>query len=159
MTADDRKQRLHRLDRIFLRTPIYFVTTCTNNRSAILATKSVHQAFIRFAEKGPGHGAWIGAYVLMPDHLHVFVGLNDQKIDLPGWMKSLKNALSKGLHFDGISSPHWQKDFFDHVLRSEDSYEEKWHYVRENPVRAGLVKRWHDWPFGGEIFDLEYYSE
>src|SRR5213083_1196499 len=96
MTADDRKQRLHRLDRIFLRTPIYFVTTCTNNRSAILATKSVHQAFIRFAEKGPGHGAWIGAYVLMPDHLHAFVGLDDQKIDLPGWMKSLKNALSKG---------------------------------------------------------------
>jgi len=80
----------------------------------------------------------------MPDHLHVFVGLDDQKIDLPGWMKSSKNALSKGLRFDGISSPHWQKDFFDHVLRSEESYEEKWHHVRENPVRAGLVKRWHD---------------
>jgi hypothetical protein len=29
-------------------------------------------------------GAWIGAYVLMPDHLHVFVGLDDRKIDLRG---------------------------------------------------------------------------
>jgi len=74
-------------------------------------------------------------------------------------MKSVKNTLSKALRFEGIAASHWQKDFFDHVLRSEESYEEKWHYVRENPVRAGLVKRWQDWPFGGEIFDLEYYSE
>jgi len=26
-------------------------------------------------------------------------------------------------------------------------------------VGARLVKRWRDWPFRGEIFDLEYYSE
>src|SRR5947208_15519754 len=159
MTADDRKQRLHRLDRIFFRTPIYFVTTCTNNRRAIPATKSVHEAFVRFAEKGAQHGALVGAYVLMPDHLHAFVGLDDQKNELAEWMKSLKNTLSKALRFDGIAAPHWQKDFFDHVLRSEESYQEKWHYVRQNPVRARLVKRWRDWPFRGEIFDLEYSSE
>jgi hypothetical protein len=52
MTADDRKQRLHRLDRLFFRSPIYFVTTCTNNRRAIVAEQSVHQAFVHFAEKG-----------------------------------------------------------------------------------------------------------
>jgi len=144
MTADDRKQRLHRLDRIFVRTPIYFVTTCTRNRRAILARESVHEAFVCFAEKGLQHGAWIGAYVLMPDHLHAFVGLDDRKIDLPSWMKSFKNTLSKALRFDGIAAPHRQKDFFDHVLRSEESYEEKWQHVRENPVRAGLVKRWQD---------------
>jgi putative transposase len=158
MTADHRKQRLRRLDQIFVRTPIYFVTTCTNNRRAILATEPVHQAYVCFAEKGAHHGAWVGAYVIMPDHLHVFVGL-DEKIELAEWMKSLKNTLSKQVRFEGIAAPHWQKDFFDHVLRSEESYEEKWHYVRENPVRAGLVKRWQDWPFGGEIFDLEYHLE
>jgi putative transposase len=53
-------------------------------------------------------------------------------------------------------SPHWQKGFFDHVLRSEDSYSEKWDYVRENPVRAGLAKEWKLWPFLGEVFDLEF---
>jgi hypothetical protein len=37
MTADDRKQWLHRLDRIFFRTPIYFLTTSTNNRCGISA--------------------------------------------------------------------------------------------------------------------------
>jgi len=82
-------------------------------------------------EHGP---AVMYGYVLMPDHVHAFVGLDDRQIDLSGWMKSLKNTLSKALRFDGIAAPHWQKDFFDHVLRSQESYEEKWHYVRENPV-------------------------
>jgi hypothetical protein len=26
--------------------------------------------------------------------------------------------------------------------------------VRENPVRAGLVLQWKDWPFVGEIFSV-----
>jgi REP element-mobilizing transposase RayT len=124
-----------------------------------LAREPVHEAFIRFAEKGEQHGACTGGYVLMPDHLHAFVGMDDRQIDLSGWMKSLKNTLSKTLRFDGIAAPHWQKDFFDHVLRSQESYQEKWDYVRENPVRAGLVKRWQDWPFSGEIFDLRYQAD
>jgi putative transposase len=56
----------------------------------------------------------------------------------------------------GIESPHWQKGFFDHLLRSEESAAEKWEYVRDNPVRAGLVVDVNDWEFAGEIFPLEY---
>ena len=159
MTADNRKQRLRRLDRTFVRTPIYFVTTCTDNRRQILASESIHETFVSFAKEGPRYGAWVGAYVLMPDHLHAFVGLDDEKVALARWMKSLKNSLSKTLRLKGVAAPHWQKDFFDHVLRSEESYEEKWRYVRENPVRARLVKTWKDWPYRGEIFDLEFLSE
>ena len=48
----------------------------------------------------------------------------------------------------------WQEEFFDHVLRSSESYSQKWNYVRENPVRAGLVKKSDDWPFQGEIESL-----
>jgi putative transposase len=45
----------------------------------------------------------------------------------------------------------WQPGFFDHILRSNESYGEKGNYVRENPVRAGLVKSGGDWPYQGEI--------
>jgi REP element-mobilizing transposase RayT len=45
----------------------------------------------------------------------------------------------------------WQPGFFDHLLRSEESYEQKWRYVRENPVRAGLASRAEDWPYQGEV--------
>jgi hypothetical protein len=53
-----------------------------------------------------------------------------------------------------LERPFWQKRFFDHVMRSAESYEQKWTYVRDNPVRAGLVGRAEDWPYQGEIHHL-----
>jgi putative transposase len=40
----------------------------------------------------------------------------------------------------GRPGPVWQEEFFDHVLRSHDSLAEKVDYIRQNPVRAGLVE-------------------
>ena len=67
-------------------------------------------------------------------------------------MAGFKQWTAKGiLQATGLALPFWQKEFFDHVLRSDESYESKWDYVRENPVRAGLVSRADDWPYAGEI--------
>jgi putative transposase len=153
------KQRLRRLDRLYLRSPIHFVTACTAARRHILSNPDVHVAFTKFAERGSDHGAWIGRYVLMPDHLHAFVALDDERLDLSTWMKSLKNMLSKTLREIGVPTPHWQKGFFDHVLRTEESASSKWNYVRDNPVRAGLVRNWEEWPYSRECHQLEYKSE
>lgn len=149
-------ERLRRLEETFRWFPIYFVTACTNERRRILNSEAIHGRLLEFGKEGESRGAWLGAYVLMPDHLHAFVALDEERLTLSTWVKSLKNALSNTLRSKGVSSPHWQKGFFDHVLRSHDSYSEKWNYVRENPVRVGLVKDWNSWPFLGEVFDLEF---
>ena len=150
-----RPPRLRRLGRIFPRSPVYLVTACTANRRHVLADAVVHDAFMSFASAGRDHGAWVGCYMLMPDHLHLFVALDDERVSLANWMKSLKNSVSKVLRAQGMPPPHWQKGFFDHVLRSGESYSEKWNYVRENPLRAGLVSTAEDWPYQGEIHALE----
>ena len=62
----------------------------------------------------------------------------------------------KVMRLHNVPSPHWQKGFFDHVLRSGESYSQKWDYVREHPVRGRLVMDWREWQFLGEIFDLEF---
>jgi putative transposase len=128
-------ERLRRLQWLFERNPVYFVTANTHGRRNILAT---------------------GAYVLMPDHMYAFVALDDRLISLSVWVKPRRMAVSKTLGDSAIPAPHWQKGFFDHVLRSAESYSQKWHYVRENPVRAGLISRWEDWPYLGEPHPLEY---
>ena len=158
MTAENRKQRLRRLDPLVVYSPIYFVTACTEHRRKLFATAAVHETFLRFGQEGPAHGAWIGAYVIMPDHLHLFIATDNEKVTLAAWMKSLKNTISKALRSTGVTPPDWQKTFFDHLLRSSESYSEEWNYVRQNPVRAGLVRNAEEWPFLGEIFALEYRS-
>jgi hypothetical protein len=47
----------------------------------------------------------------------------------------------------------WQPGCFDRLLRSDESLHDKWLYVEENPVRAGLVTRWEDWPYRYEFND------
>ena len=66
----------------------------------------------------------------MPDHFHLFVATDDEKITPSKWMKSLK-----------WTRCIWQKTFFDHLLGGTEYYSENWKYIRENPVRAGLVQK------------------
>jgi REP element-mobilizing transposase RayT len=97
MTAENHKPRLRRLELVYPRAPRYFITACTHNRRHILANPFVHESFLRFAQQGSEHGAWIGAYVFMPDHVHAFVAIDNQKLNLSAWGKSFKNSISKTL--------------------------------------------------------------
>lgn len=40
---------------------------------------------------------------------------------------------------------------FDRLLGCDESLHDKWLYLLENPVRAGLVKDWKDWPYRFEF--------
>jgi REP element-mobilizing transposase RayT len=145
--------RPRRLDWVFQRydPPLYFVTFNTHKRQKLLANAHVHEALIRFAHEGELRGVGLGRYVIMPDHVHLFVRGNLDFV-LRQWVRMLKRVLS-----NAISSvpPHWQQGFFDHLIRHGESYAEKWEYVRQNPVRAGLVQHPDEWPWQGEIVPLE----
>lgn len=108
-------------------------------------------------------GASIGRYVIMPDHVHLFVRLEPQ-LPIKQWELGLKRAMGKALNASGLSPQHrpgqtlksfWQPGFFDHILRSDETYAEKWAYVQANPVRAGLVAEVSDWPYQGEIVFID----
>lgn len=157
---DDEKQHPKRPPRIQLFPkvrPFYFVTFNTSKRQRILANDAIHRAFIAFAKTAhKEYQVSVGQYVIMPDHIHFFVSIPEDGIQLQAWIKSLKSILGKALFESGIDKPHWQEGFFDHVLRSGDSYSEKWNYVYLNPVRAGLVDKPADWRFSGEINRLSF---
>ena len=141
------KRRPQRLEIIFSAEPVYFVTFCTRNRQTIPDLQKAQMALEKYAQRGiEDFGSALGRYVIMPDHIHLFVS-GDVDFVLSNWVAGLKRAISKALQ---VSGEFWQPTFFDHVLRSEESYSEKWEYVCQNPVRAGLVKESDDWPYQGE---------
>lgn len=64
---------LRRLARIWIDSPIYFVTTCTHNRRALLAGREIAQILIdEWSAAHDRHGWAIGRYVIRPDHVHFF---------------------------------------------------------------------------------------
>jgi REP element-mobilizing transposase RayT len=91
----------------------------------------------------------------MPDHVHFFCAPEEAARPLSLFVGSWKEWASKGIRSAfQLMSAVWQPEFFDHVLRPSESYIEKWDYVRQNPVRAQLVKEANDWPWQGEIEEL-----
>jgi putative transposase len=143
-----------RLSRIFTSNPVFLVTFCAYRRRKFLATNSVNAALRDFGTRAyEQYSIAVGRYVIMPDHLHLFVCGPDD-FELGRWVGILKQRLGKAV-VSPKSSPIWQRGFFDHLLRSDESYSQKWNYVRENPVRAGLVSKAADWPYSGELVIID----
>ena len=152
MQSHSKKPR--RLTQIFQSydAPLYFVTFCTAHRKPILANDLIHAQLRQFAKQIEPRGAAIGRYVIMPDHIHCFIRLAPE-LKLGTTVKLMKRSLSSAI---SAPMPHWQPGFFDHLLRHDESYSEKWKYVYNNPVRAGLVEQSDNWPYQGEIVIIRY---
>jgi REP element-mobilizing transposase RayT len=131
--------------------PLYFITFNTSRRRKLLANAAVHNCFLEFANAAEERGIGVGKYVIMPDHLHMFVR-NHSEMELSQWIRLLKRHLSKAIL---NPAPHWQPGFFDHLIRHGESYSQKWEYVYQNPVRGSLVKDPDSWPYQGEILGLQ----
>ena len=82
----------------------------------------------------------INLLLLMPDHLHALIAIAGDD-SLSKLIRDYKRATAR------MASVEWPRNFFDHRLRHDESRSEKFDYIRQNPVRAGLVRSENDWPF------------
>jgi REP-associated tyrosine transposase len=86
------------------------------------------------------------AAVVMPDHVHLLL---TPLRDKDGWpfplvdiLQCMKSSTAHRINrMSGISGPVWEEESFDHVLRSDESFKDKCEYIRQNPVKAGLVHK------------------
>jgi REP element-mobilizing transposase RayT len=136
---------------------IVFVTVCTKHRLPWLANATVHRAL----QQAWGEAqAWlVGRYVIMPDHIHLFAAPSQTSIELDDWIQFWKSAFTKRVRQTAsldIPARPWQTDHWDTRLRTWQSYDQKWDYVRNNPVRHRLVARAEEWPYQGEIHSLTW---
>jgi REP-associated tyrosine transposase len=149
-------RHLRRLHRIWIVDPIYFITTCTFHRRPILASAAIAAIFTdEWRAARIRHGWAIGRYLIMPDHVHFFAAPELDAKPLGEFMQFWKQWTSKRIARElRITRTIWQAEFFDHILRSSESYSQKWDYVRDNPARAGFVGDADEWLFQGEIENL-----
>lgn len=121
---------------------VYFATLCVADRERVLANAEALAAFQDAARRLEGR--WIiPCATLMPDHLH-FIAMPLQRGASVG---DLSGAIKRWMRQTMRVTWRWQPGCFDRLLRSGESADAKWHYIRENPVRAGLVKDWKEWPW------------
>ncbi len=146
------RKHLQRLEQVFPRSPIYFITVVHSSRSPIFACLEFQEICEEvWANSETLHRWSIGPSVVMPDHVHFFCRESgEEACGLSTFVGKWKEWTAKFTKRRlGFTIPLWQQEFFDHLVRSKESLGEKIDYLWFNPVRAGLVEEPEDWPYRG----------
>jgi putative transposase len=154
MTKDklpERKRPIHGLIVTSSGPLIVYVTCCSKNRERWMANAAAHEAMR--ASWLATRGWRVGRYVIMPDHVHLFAAAEEDAGDLETWMHVWKRLVTGALD---MGPGKWQNSHWDTRLRTQESFNEKWEYIRMNPVRKGLVEEPDDWPYAGELHPLAW---
>ena len=139
--------KLLRKGRVSIKNQHYLITCAVLDRKPIFNKPEAAEivlSSLRWLEK---QGKIIlYSSVIMPDHLHFVAGL--KKGSLAQLMHSLKSYTAQKINsFLNSHGPLWQRHYHDHTVRQEEDLHELVLYTLYNPVRAGLVKDFHDYPF------------
>ncbi len=133
---------------------IYYLTiNCQRRQANQLARPALAQALLDSVAFRQDRRLWFAyLFLIMPDHVHGLVSFPPSDRKMQGVVSDWKRWTAKQL---GIQ---WQRDFFEHRLRHDESAREKSDYILGNPVRAKLVSKPEDWPyvwFGGSMLRTE----
>jgi putative transposase len=135
---------------------IIFLTVCVEKRQPLLARPEI-VALLLDCWRQADH--WlVGRWVVLPDHLHLFCApATFPEAPLTNWVRFWRSQATR--HWPHwVELPIWQRDFFDRRLRNGESYHQKWLYVWENPIKAGMVAKPEDWPYQGEMNVLPWHD-
>jgi REP element-mobilizing transposase RayT len=128
---------------------VYFVTICTANRipyfsDSRLAKITVDEMTFRREKEQIN----LFCYCIMPDHLHLLLSLaSDFQGTLQDWVSAFKRFTARTASELCDVKLLWQKNFYDHVLRNDESLLETAKYIVHNPVRKGMVSNWESYPY------------
>jgi REP element-mobilizing transposase RayT len=78
------------------------------------------------------------AWCIMPNHVHVVVRVfprQELAVVMKSWKLHVARAANQAL---GRSGKFWQREYYDHLVRSQEDLDRPIRYVLENPAKAGL---------------------
>ena len=124
----------------------YFVTICTQERKRLLSdivgddAHIVPKPYGQITEKYIRNAPEIEKYVLMPDHIHMLIRLDNGSM----WASTPTNRIAtivrsiKTLTTKEIGESIFQRSYYDHVIRNQKDYDEIWQYIENNPIKWQL---------------------
>ncbi|UUY08076.1 transposase [Pseudomonas sp. J452] len=124
---------------------IYLLTSNTHERRSLFSDLQLGRLVVREMRELQARGmAETLAWVLMPDHLHWLVQLQD--VELSELMRRLKSSSSRAIKRTTLlKEPVWQSGYHDRALRRDEDIRLVARYVVSNPLRAGLVQSLSDY--------------
>lgn len=134
---------------------IYFVTLVVSERRQLFTNPNLAQAILKcLFDLRQSIKFNLYCYCLMPDHLHALIGTGESNKAL-GQICGTFKSLSTRIYWHWYAGKLWQRQFYDHIVRNEEDFFETIEYIKLNPVRKGLAKLPEEWPYTGNIDELQ----
>jgi REP element-mobilizing transposase RayT len=148
----DVKEKRHRLPRKFYRGKISVAfTLCLKGDSQTFIENEMISIFTNILTSAViKESCIVPVYCFMPNHQHIII--TGTCIDSDIWKAIVSYKQKTGFRMS-TNKPEmgWQKDFYDHIIRTNEDIAAQVRYVLDNPVRKGLVLVWQEYPFKGSI--------
>jgi REP element-mobilizing transposase RayT len=142
--------RALRQGRRSLQGQIYLVTATTAERVPVFADFELASCAARIIA-APRAELAVLTWVLMPDHFHALVALDEGSLSRAiGAMKGRVAVAVNRLR--GVRGSLWSRAFHDHALRHDDDMLEIARYIICNPLRASLVRSVREYPFWDAVW-------
>ncbi len=116
---------------------------------APLGNSKAAQALMTCLGAVAADGVLVPHFTIMPNHWHVLIEPRaGESLDLHATMTRLKGSSARAINLAiGRRGPLWQREWFDRWMRNETEWKKSRDYIRQNPVKAGIVSDWraHPW--------------
>ncbi len=121
----------------------YFITICVKDRKRILCdivgddAHIVPKKYGTIIEKYILNVPEIEKYVIMPDHIHMIIRIDNGTMLASSPTNRISNIVRslKILTTKEIGAPIFQRSYYDHIIRNEQDYNETWEYIENNPKK------------------------
>jgi putative transposase len=122
----------------------FFTVTLRDRRNDLLVRRidALRDAWRTAARRVPHT---IIAAVVLPDHLHAVIRMDDGAANYPRLWQDIKKGFTRRIGNAGAASP-WQSRYWEHTVRNEAALRACVDYVHVNPLKHGLVESVREWP-------------
>ncbi len=136
-----------RKGRVSLPNHAYMVTIVTASRQPIFISFTAARVAVRcFHDKDIVRQAQTLAFVVMPDHVHWLLQLEEEG-NLSDVVRLYKTKVSLILR-----QRIWQRGFHDHALRDDEDLRDTARYIIANPLRSCLTQHIGEYPHWDTIW-------
>ena len=151
------REKLHRLsDEMYIGNKTAAFTICVKNHKKLFVSNKVFGIFEqKLLDSLQNYKCSTHVYLFMPDHLHFIVEGNEVGANIKMCVELFKQKTGYWLS-QNLSKFKWQKDYYDHITRNDEDIRNQIKYILNNPVRAGLIENWEEYPYkGSTIYNLD----
>ena len=129
----------------------YHLVWCPKYRRKVLVGAVEADLRTLLRQKAEQLKVTIEALDIMPDHVHLLIRPIAGR-SLPRVLQGVKGYSGREINRTlGRDGSVWQTESFDHLIRNEADWFDKFEYIHNNPVAAGLVPRPQDYPFSSLV--------